>query len=124
MAIKIALDLGIKKKLIEKTIPKIKFEGRLDYLNKGKLYKKLHKNEKLLIDGCHSQISGKNLSNYLRKLNIPKYGVWSFMKQKEPDVFIKEFKGVFKKIVTLPINGQKNSIPNQKLKKSRKNMVL
>ena len=61
MAIKIALDLGIKKKLIEKTIPIIKFEGRLDYLNKGKLNKKLHKNEKLLVDGCHSQISGKNL---------------------------------------------------------------
>lgn len=116
MAIKIALDLGIKKKLIEKTIPIIKFEGRLDYLNKGKLKKKLHKNEKLLVDGCHSQISGKNLSNYLRKLNIPKYGVWSFMKQKEPDVFIKEFKGVFKKIITLPINGQKNCESPKKLK--------
>mgnify|MGYP001419534828 CR=1 FL=1 len=116
MAIKIALDLGIKKKLIEKTIPIIKFEGRLDYLNKGKLNKKLHKNEKLLVDGCHSQISGKNLSNYLRKLNIPKYGVWSFMKQKEPDLFIKEFKGVFKKIITLPINGQKKCESPKKLK--------
>ena len=77
---------------------------------------KLHKNEKLLVDGCHSQISGKNLSNYLRKLNIPKYGVWSFMKQKEPDLFIKEFKGVFKKIITLPINGQKNCVSPEKLK--------
>ena len=117
MAIRIALDLGIKKQLIEKTIPKIKFEGRLEYLNKGKLKKKLHKGEKLLVDGCHSQISGKNLSNYLRRLKLPKYGVWSFMQEKEPDIFIKEFKGVFKKIITLPIKGQKNCVSPKKLKK-------
>ena len=41
LAIKIALDLKIKKELISKTIPKIKFEGRIDYLKKGKLVKKL-----------------------------------------------------------------------------------
>ena len=34
LAIKIALDLKIKKELISKTIPKIKFEGRIDYLKK------------------------------------------------------------------------------------------
>ena len=33
-AIKIALDLKINKKVIEKTIPKITFEGRYQYLNK------------------------------------------------------------------------------------------
>ena len=39
-AIKIALDLKINKKIIVKTIPKISFEGRLQYLNKGKIKKK------------------------------------------------------------------------------------
>ena len=35
--LKIALDLQIQQKIIEKTIPKIKFEGRFQYLNKGKI---------------------------------------------------------------------------------------
>ena len=51
-AIKIALDLKINKKIIEKTIPKISFEGRFQYLNKGKIKKKLNKNEKIMLDGA------------------------------------------------------------------------
>ena len=30
------------------------------------------------------------------------------MKNKEPDLFIKQFKGIFKKIVTIPIENEKN----------------
>jgi UDP-N-acetylmuramyl tripeptide synthase len=45
-AIKIALDLKIDRKIIEKTIPKISFEGRFQYLEKGRIKKKLHKSEK------------------------------------------------------------------------------
>ena len=71
LAIKIALDLKINKQIIEKTIPKIKFEARIDYIMKGKLSKKIYKNEKLLIDGCHSETSGRNLANYLKTLKIP-----------------------------------------------------
>ena len=37
--IKIALDLNIDKKVITKTIPKIKFQARIDYLTKGKYLK-------------------------------------------------------------------------------------
>ena len=40
MAINIGLDLKIKKKVIEKAIPKIHFPGRIDYLDKGRLKKK------------------------------------------------------------------------------------
>ena len=39
MAIKIALDLGIKKQVIEKTIPKIEIVGRVQYIKKGKFKK-------------------------------------------------------------------------------------
>ena len=65
-SIKIALDLKINKKLIEKTIPKITFEGRFQYLNKGKIKNKIHKNEKILLDGAHAETDAKNLSNYLK----------------------------------------------------------
>ena len=120
MAIKIALDLGINKKKIYKALPKLKFEGRIQYIYSGKLRKKLNPKEKLLIDGCHSTVSGKNLSDYLKTIQSPKYGVWSMMKNKEPSNFIKQFKGVFKKVYTIPINGEKNSMSPEILAKIAK----
>ncbi len=114
-AIKIALDLKINKKVIEKTIPKIIFEGRFQYLNKGKIKNSLHKNEKILLDGAHAETDAKNLSNYLKSIKIPKYGMWAMMKNKEPDLFIKQFKNVFKKIITVPIENEKGTMNTHKL---------
>ena len=120
LAIKIALDLKIDKKIIAKTIPKIKFEARIDYITKGRLTKKIHRNEKLLIDGCHSEISAKNLANYLKTLKIPIYGIWAMTKNKDPDRFIKQFKGIFEKIVTIPIENESASLSNKLLLKIAK----
>ena len=120
LAIKIALDLKIDKKIITKTIPKIKFEARIDYIIKGKLTKKIHKNEKLLIDGCHSETSAKNLANYLRALKIPIYGIWAMTKNKDPNKFIKQFKGIFRKIITIPIENESATLSNQLLFKIAK----
>ena len=120
LAIKIALDLKIDKKIIAKTIPKIKFEARIDYIKKGKLTKKIYKNEKLLIDGCHSETSAKNLANYLKTLKIPIYGIWSMTKNKDPDRFIKQFKGIFRKIITIPIENESAALSNQLLFKIAK----
>ena len=107
-AIKIALDLKINRKIIEKTIPNISFEGRLQYLKNGKIKNKLHKNEQIMLDGAHAETDAKNLANYLRKIKVPKYAVWAMMKSKEPHLFIKQFKGILRKIVTIPIENEKN----------------
>ena len=107
-AIKIALDLKINRKIIEKTIPNISFEGRLQYLKNGKIKNKLHKNEQIMLDGAHAEADAKNLANYLRKIKVPKYAVWAMMKNKEPHLFIKQFKGILRKIVTIPIENEKN----------------
>jgi len=120
LAIKIALDLKINKKIIAKTIPKIKFEGRIDYIMKGKLTKKIYKNEKLLIDGCHSETSAKNLANYLRTLKVPIYGIWAMTKNKDPNRFIKQFNGIFKKIITIPIENESAALSNKLLLKIAK----
>jgi len=120
LAIKIALDLKIDKKIIIKTIPKIKFEARIDYIMKGRLTKKIYKNEKLLIDGCHSETSAKNLANYLKTLKIPIYGIWAMTKNKNPDRFIKQFKGIFRKIITIPIENESAALSNQLLFKIAK----
>ena len=114
-AIKIALDLKIKKNIIEKTIPKISFEGRFQYLDKGRIKKKLKKYEKIMLDGAHAEADAKNLVHYLKPIKLPKYGIWSMMKNKEPNLFIKQFKGVFKKIVTVPIENEKGSMSSKKL---------
>ena len=119
LAIKIALDLKIDKKIIINTIPKIKFQARIDYIKKGKLIKKLNKNEKLIIDGCHSEVSAKNFTDYLKTLKRPIYGIWGMTKNKNPDGFIKQFKGLIKNIVTVPIENE-NSLSNKLLLKIAK----
>ena len=120
LAIKIALDLKIDKKIIKKTISKIKFQGRIDYIPKGRLSKKLFNNEKLLIDGCHSDVSAKNLFNYLKTLKIPIYGIWAMTKNKDPNKFLKQFYGIFKKIVTIPIENESASLSKELLLKIAK----
>ena len=107
-AIKIGLDLKIDKKVIERTIPSISFEGRFQYLKNGKIKNKLHKSEQIMLDGAHAETDAKNLANYLRNIKLPKYAIWAMMKNKEPDLFIKQFKGIFRKIITVPIENEKN----------------
>ena len=109
-AIKVALDFKISKKIIEKTLPKLSFPGRFQYLKKGKIKKKLHRNEIIMIDGAHSPADSKNLYSYLKTIKLPKYGIWAMTKNKEPYLFIKELKNVFQKVVTMPIENEKSSV--------------
>ena len=115
LAIKVALDFNIAPSIIKKTIPKINYEGRMQYVNKGRLRKFLNKNEELLLDGAHSNTSGKNLFNYLKTLKLPIYCVWGMQKNKVPDEFLKEFNSIFKKIITVKIPNEPNSCSAKQL---------
>ena len=117
LAIKVALDLKIDKKTIQKTLPLLSFEGRFQYLNKGKIKNSLHKNEVIMIDGAHATADAQNLAAYLKNIKNTKYGIWAMTKNKEPNLFIKQFKGVFKKIVIMPIENETNSVSVNKLYK-------
>ena len=108
LAIKVALDLGIDAKIIKKTLSKIQFIGRVQFV-KGKLTENL-KNTRLLVDGCHSDESTKNLANYLKKFKIPIYAIWGCLKNKNPDKLIKNFNGIFKKVVTIKIPGEPSAM--------------
>ena len=108
LAIKVALDLGVGTKTIKKTLPKIRFEGRVQFIE-GKLTKNL-KNTRVLVDGCHSDESTKNLARYLRKFKIPVYAIWGSLKNKNPDQLIKNFRGIFKKVVTIKIPDEPNAM--------------
>jgi len=123
LAMKIALDFGVPKRTITKTIPKIQFEGRVQYLTRGKFKKLLSPNEKLLIDGCHSMASARNLYNYLKTLREPIYGIWGMQKNKLPDQFIKSFNKIFKKLITVTIPNEPNALKADKLKKIGKKYI-
>ena len=110
------MDFGVPQRTIIRTIPKIQFEGRIQYLIKGKLKKLLKPNEQLLIDGCHSMASGKNLYDYLKTLKEPVYGIWGMQKNKLPGNFIKSFNRIFKKIITVKIPNEPNALKAEQLK--------
>ncbi len=69
-----------------------------------------------MIDGAHAEADAKNLASYLKDIKLPKYAIWSMMKNKEPDLFIKQLKGIFKKIITIPIENEKNCMFAKNLK--------
>jgi len=115
LAIKVALDLGVDTKIIKKTLPKIQFEGRVQFI-KGKLTKNLKKT-RILVDGCHSDVSTKNLARYLRKLKIPVYGICGMLKNKKPNQLIKNFKGIFKEIITVKIPNEPSAMSSFDLRR-------
>ena len=115
LAIKIALDLGVNIKIIRRTIAKIQFEGRVQFI-KGKLTKNLKKT-RIIVDGCHSDESTKNLARYLRRFKVPIYAIWGSLKNKNPDKLIKNFKKVFKGVVTIKIPNEPNAMTSFELSK-------
>tara|TARA_B100001540_G_C15758572_1_gene620561 strand:+ start:167 stop:1423 length:1257 start_codon:yes stop_codon:yes gene_type:complete len=118
LAIKVAIDLGVNTKIIRKTLPKIRFEGRVQFIN-GKLTKNLKKT-KILIDGCHSYESTKNLAKYLKKFKLPIYAIWGSLKNKNPDKLIKNFKGIFQKVFTVKIPNEPSAMSSFNLCKIAK----
>ena len=115
LAIKIALDLGVNIKIIKRTISKIRFEGRVQFI-KGKLTKNLKKT-RIIVDGCHSDESTKNLARYLRRFKVPIYAIWGSLKNKNPDKLIKNFKKGFKEVVTIKIPNEPNAMNSFELSK-------
>ena len=81
---------------------------------------KNQKKTRILVDGCHSDESTKNLAQYLRKIKIPVYAIWGSLKNKNPDQLIKNFKGVFKKIVTIRIPNEPSAMSSFDLYKIAK----
>jgi folylpolyglutamate synthase/dihydropteroate synthase len=68
-----------------------------------------------MLDGAHAEADAKNLANYLNTIKLPKFGIWAMMKNKEPNLFIKHFKNIFKKIIIIPIENEQGSMPSKKL---------
>ena len=116
LTIKVARDLKIKKEIILKSIPKISFQGRLEYIKNGKLRKFINPNEDLLLDGGASIKAAKNAYTYLKKIKKPIYGIWAIQKNRYPEKYLKQFKKIFKKIICIKIPNEKNFCSSKKLR--------
>ena len=104
---------------IKKAITKIKSEGRLQSITRGKLRKYVSENNQILIDGAHNVLAASVIKKYLETLNSGKkiFMVLGMMANKEHKEFIQIFKDKIHSIVALNIPNQENFIDKEKLSK-------
>ena len=122
IAIATARKLGqfkISDSHIKLAITKIKSEGRLQSITRGKLRKYVSKNNQILIDGAHNVLAASVIRKHLETLNSGRkiFMILGMMANKEHKEFIQIFKGKVHSIITLNIQNQKNFIEKEKLSK-------
>ena len=113
----------ISKSHIVKAITKIKSEGRLQVIKKGKLTKHISRKNKILIDGAHNTLAALAINSYLKNFykNKKIVMVLGMMANKEHKKFIQIFKKRVNSIITLDIPNQENFIGKAKLLKIAQN---
>ena len=104
---------------IKKAITKIRSEGRLQFIRKGKLRKYISNNNEILIDGAHNPLGASVVKKYLENLNSGKkvIMVLGMMTNKDHEEFIKIFKNIVDSIIVLNIPNQENFFKKEKLLK-------
>ena len=109
----------ITEQHIKKAITKIKSEGRLQTITKGKLRECVTENNQILIDGAHNTLAASVISEYLKTLDGGRkiFMVLGMMANKEHKEFIQIFKNRVHSIIALNIPNQINFIQKEKLSK-------
>ena len=104
---------------IKNSITKIRSEGRLQNITRGKLRNYVSKNNQILIDGAHNPLAAVAIKKYLSTLNSEKKIIMllGMMANKEHKEFIKIFKNKIHSIIALNIPNQTNFIDKDKLSK-------
>ena len=109
----------VKEIHIKKAITKIRSEGRLQKIIKGKLRKCVSDNNQILVDGAHNPLAASVVEKYLKNLNSEKKIIMllGMMANKEHKKFIQIFKNRVHSIIALDIPNQINFIEKGKLSK-------
>jgi len=104
---------------IIKAITKIRSEGRLQTITKGKLKKFVSINNRIIIDGAHNPLAAFEIKKYLKTLTPKKKIVMilGMMANKEHKSFINILKDNIHSMVALDIPNQLNFMPKEKLVK-------
>ena len=109
----------VKEIHIKKAITKIRSEGRLQKIIKGKLRKCVSDNNQILVDGAHNPLAASVIEKYLKNLNSGRKIIMllGMMSNKEHKEFIQIFKNRIDSIITLDIPNQTNYIKKERLSK-------
>jgi len=116
LGVKVCRDMNIDNKVILEALPNVELVGRLQFIKKGRLRKLLFAKEDLLLDGCHSETSIINHIKFLKSIYKPKYAIWSLMKNRYPEKYVKHLK-CFKKVIAIKIPNEPNACSASLLKK-------
>ena len=97
-------------------ISRTNWHGRIQNLSKGQLAK-ISKNNDIWLDGAHNLHGAKALINTLIILDKRKWNViFGYLNTRDPEDFINEISGITKKLITIEIPNQKQSISKEILK--------
>ncbi len=104
---------------IKEAITKVRSEGRLQSITRGKLRKYVFENNKIIIDGAHNPLAASVVKKYLETLNTGRkiFMILGMMANKEHKEFIQTFKDKVHSIIALDIPNQINFIEKEKLSK-------
>lgn len=124
-AISVARNLGqfkITEKDIKRAIIKIRSEGRLQIITKGKLKRYISKDNEILIDGAHNTLAASAIKDFLKNFYNKKriIMVLGMMANKEHKEFINIFKKKIYSIIAVDIPNQDNFVKKEKLMKIAK----
>ena len=104
---------------ISRAIKKIKSEGRLHHITKGKLRKYVSQNNQIIIDGAHNPLAANVVKKYLDTLDKEKkiFMILGMMINKDHKAFIQIFKNKVQSIIAVDIPNQENYLEKEKLSK-------
>lgn len=101
--------LGLSDEAIRKGLQSVRWDGRLQRLDSGKVANMLPSGWELWIDGGHNQGAAQVLSDFLPTWqDKPLYGVWGMITSKNPDEFISPLTKFFKGIWTVGMSAEHN----------------
>ena len=116
-SVKSILKKQFDPKLVENALPKIRWAGRLQKIESGKLTKVIHKYDSIFLDGFHNTDGVKVFINNLKGKN--NFLVCSFLVNKDYKTILKLLEPYFKKILVTPME-EENSIQVVNVDKTNK----
>ena len=116
-SVKRILKKQFDPKLVENALPKIRWAGRLQKIESGKLTKVIHKYDSIFLDGFHNTDGVKVFINNLKGKN--NFLVCSFLVNKNYKTILKLLEPYFKKILVTPME-EENSIQVVNVDKTNK----
>ena len=102
---------------IKEAITKIRSEGRLQIITRGKLRKYVSENNQIIVDGAHNPLAASVINKYLDNLSKEKkiFMVLGMMANKEHKKFIQILKDKIHSVIAINIPNQDNFIEKEKL---------